>query len=116
MSEPYSVDLQGRPISTYAYEQATVSTTALNAANSTNTLGTLANWAGCKRLIVTVQAAAVRVRVDSVNGTAGAAPTATVGTPYEVGAQFVLFGPDIDFLRVIRRDGADAVLNLEYSR
>ncbi len=116
MAEPYSQDLQGRPITTYAYEQATVSTTALNAANATNTLGTLANWAGCKRVIVTVQAGAVRVRVDSVNGTAGSAPTASVGTPYEIGAQFVLFGPDINFLRAIRRDGVDSILNLEYAR
>lgn len=106
MAEPFSQDMQGREIATYAYDQVAVAGAALLAGT---TLGTAANWNGCKRIIVTVETATVRVRVD------GTSPTAAIGTPYTAGSQFIIFGPDVQTLRMIAAAGS-ATVNIEYAR
>jgi hypothetical protein len=87
-----------------AFEALTVSTAAV---------GFTAATRGSDRphVHVFVEGGAVRYRTD------GTDPTASVGTPLEVGAQLKLNSAhDLANVRFIRRDGVDATLNSHFGR
>lgn len=93
------INTQENPISWDAFEQLTVSSTALG----------LTSPGGRNYAILIPEAAAVRFRLD------GGVPTATVGFPLEVGDQLILDSADeLRDFRVIRRDGTDCTLNIQY--
>ena len=78
--------------------QLTVSTTSVN-------LGQ--NIYGRNYAIITCETSPVRYRLDSI------APTATIGHPIEVGGGIELESFDeLNKVRFIRRDGADATLTI----
>ena len=97
-----------RPIDTgvaiydwYAFETLTVSTTALALTESLSELA--------EQVFITVEAQAVRYRLD------GQSPTASVGHILTDGDVLELHGRfEIDKFRVIRKDGTDATVRASF--
>ena len=97
------IETQEPTIAWYGFETITVSSTALAL---TENLAERADVA-----TVTVEAQAVRFRLD------GVAPTATVGHVLTAGDTLELNGFwEIDQFRVIRRDASDATLSVSYGQ
>ena len=72
---------------------------------------TAATLATAKLAVCTVEAAPIRIRED------GTAPTATVGTLYNVGDQFQVYGSEnLKNFSAIATTGVSATLDCEYSR
>ena len=94
---------QEPPIEWVSFESITVSTTAL-----TLTENLAENFS---EAMITVEAQAIRFRLD------GQAPTATVGHEVIVGGLVVLSGFwEMDKFQAIRRDGADATIRVSYGK
>ena len=84
-----------------AFESVTVSTSSVGL--------TAATFGDAQYALITVETAAVRFRLD------GTAPTATVGHVREVGEGLELDrNTQLEDIRFIRRDGADATLRVSY--
>ncbi len=101
MSEPYARQVESKPYVAFAFEQITVSNTAIGF--------TLATQQSAKKALVSIETNAVRYRSDPTN------PTATVGMLASVGDQLVFIGPEIINVKFIRAT-ADALISVEYSR
>ena len=88
------------PLDTVAFEALPVAGTAVGF--------TAATQANAVAAFCTVEGAPIRMRAD------GTDPTATVGTPFEVGARFVVWGSrDLGSVRFIRQ-GASATLSTHF--
>ena len=97
-----------RPLVPYDFEQVTVAGVAigLTAAKVTPATGRPADY-----VVITVETADVRCRVD------GTAPTATVGDLLPVGSSVALVGwPSINGLSCIRTGATSATLDVSYYR
>ena len=91
------------PLETSGFEALTVAGTAVGF--------TAATSAGAKAAHVKVEGAQIRYRSD------GTDPTATVGTLYDVGDEFIVWGKDdMDDIRFIRTGGVSATLNTHFAR
>jgi hypothetical protein len=101
MSEPYARASDSAPYVAYAFEQITVSNSAVTF--------TAANSNGAKRVVCALEGAAIRYRSDGTN------PTSAVGMPMNVGDQLVLVGPEIQATHFIAQAG-NGTLDVEYSR
>ena len=97
------IDVDDGDLSWTGFQTVTVSTTALAlTADAAD---------GADQAFITTEVATVRFRLDSV------APTATAGHVLESGSTLFLKGrAEIDGFRTIRRDGADATLQVSYGR
>lgn len=97
----------GVPGTAFAHETITVSSVAIGFTAATYApTGTVAKYAEC-----TLETNAIREWPDST-----AAPTATVGRPYAVGARFTVYGQNnMRNWRAIRQTN-DAVLSCAYYR
>ena len=95
-------------LDTFAFE-----TLALTAGAVGFTAGTMAPGSGEKSAIAafcTVEGAPIRVRADGTN------PTAAVGTPFDVGDTFVVWGwRDMKSVRFIKQ-GANAKVSTQFLR
>lgn len=84
------------------FEQVSAGTTATNLTTTGASSGNRPNAAE-----IVVEGAAIRYRLD------GTAPTASVGTPVEVGGTIVLVDHgEVEVFSAISRDGGTATLNV----
>ncbi len=109
MTSPYD-GISGSPMDIFASEALTVDATAGGVQFTEATMAPggapTATAAFC-----TVETAPIRALAS------GTAPTASVGTPYEVGDTFVVWGRrDLMSIRFIRQGGTSATLNTEFAR
>ena len=109
MSSPYD-GVVGSPLDTFASEALTVDATVGGVPFTEATMnpsdGQIATAAFC-----TVEGAAIRALAS------GTAPTATVGTPFNVGDTFVVWGRrDLMSIRFIRQGSVSATLSTEFAR
>lgn len=108
MTSPFDA-ISGSPLDTFAFEALTVDATSGGVPFTESTMnpsGPPAYAAFC-----TVEGASIRVRGD------GTGPTASVGTPFNVGDTFVVWGRrDLMSIRFIRQGGASATLSTEFAR
>ena len=99
------------PLDVFAFEVLTVAGSAVGFTEATmvpdpDTSGKPAYAAFC-----TVEGAPIRMRAD------GTDPTATVGTPFNVGDTFVVWGRrDLTSVRFIRQGAVSATLSTEFAR
>ena len=109
MTSPFD-GISGSPLDTFAFEALTVDATVGGVPFTEATM----NPGGAPpayAAFCTVEDAAIRIRLD------GTGPTATVGTPYEVGDTFVVWGRrDLISIRFIRQGAASATLSTEFAR
>lgn len=92
------------PTSYHDFEQVTVSSTALGLPQ-----GATINEDATKWVLISVETAACRFRLD------GTAPTAAVGHVLEAGDVLTLTSQEqLDGFQIIRRDGIDATINVSY--
>ena len=108
MTSPYD-GVVGSPLDTFASEALTVDATGGGVPFTEATMnpagGQIATAAFC-----TVETAPIRALAS------GTAPTATLGTPFNAGDTFVVWGRrDLMSARFIRQ-GATATLSIEYAR
>ena len=107
MTSPFD-GISGSPLDVFAFEALTVAAAAVGFTEGTMAPGGAQTATAA---FVTVEDAPVRVRTD------GTDPTATVGTPYEVGDTFVVWGRrDLMSVRFIRQGGVSATLSTEFAR
>ena len=109
MTSPFDA-ISGSPLDTFASEALTVDATVGGVPFTEATMnpsgGQIATAAFC-----TVEGAAIRALAS------GTDPTATLGTPYEVGDTFIVWGRrDLMSARFIRQGGVSATLSTEYAR
>lgn len=97
------------PLNTFAFEQVTVAAAAIGLTAATYDPVGGNGPAKCATLLL--ETAQIRYRVDGTN------PTATVGTPMEIGERVTIWGTaDLKNFRAIRTGGTSGVLNVEYAR
>lgn len=106
MSSPFDgADLT--PLDTFDSEALTVAGTAVGFTTATMTP---ADSKPAYAAFVTVEGAPIRAL-------AGGTPTATVGTPFNVGDTFVVWGArDLASVRFIRQGAVSATLSTEFAR
>ena len=109
MTSPFDA-ISGSPLDTFASEALTVDATAGGVQFTEATMnpadGQIATAAFC-----TVEDAPIRALAS------GTAPTATLGTPFNVGDTFVVWGRrDLMSIRFIRQGGTSAKLSTEFAR
>ncbi|KKN19518.1 hypothetical protein LCGC14_0945050 [marine sediment metagenome] len=109
MTSPFDA-ISGSPLDTFASEALTVDATVggvpFTEATMNPTDGQIATAAFC-----TVEDAPIRALAS------GIAPTATLGTPFNVGDTFVVWGRrDLMSIRFIRQGGTSAKLSTEFAR
>jgi hypothetical protein len=96
-------------LDSFAFEALTVAGTAVGFTAATMK-GTPASGKPAIAAVCTVETAPIRMRAD------GTDPTATVGTPFDVGDTFVVWGQrDLRSVRFIRQ-GASATLSTHFLR
>ena len=109
MTAPFDT-ISGSPLDIFASEALTVDATV---GGVQFTEGTMAPGGAptATAAFVTVEDAPIRALAT------GTGPTATVGTPYEVGDTFVVWGRrDLVSIRFIRQGGVSATLSTEFAR
>lgn len=95
------------PLVTFAFQQITVSTTAIGFTTATYSPGTKGT---ALLATVIVETAGVRYRKD------GTAPTSSVGMPLAAGDVLYVWGSvDIKNIKFIRTSGSDATISVEYA-
>jgi len=109
MTAPFDA-ISGSPLDVFASEALTVDATSGGVPFTEATMnpsGSPPAYAA----FVTVEDAPIRALAT------GTGPTATVGTPYEVGDTFVVWGRrDLVSIRFIRQGGVSATLSTEFAR
>jgi len=102
MSSPFDITSYD-PLDTFGFEALAVAGTAVGFTAATMAD---ANAAFCK-----VEVAPIRMRADGTN------PTATAGTLYGIGDEFVVWGDrDLKSVRFISQTGASATLNSHFAK
>jgi hypothetical protein len=98
------------PLDTFAFEALSVGAAAVGFTAATMA-GTAATGKPACAAFCTVEGAPIRMRADGTN------PTATVGTPFDVGDTFVVWGSrDLQSVRFIRQGGVSATLSTHFAR
>ncbi len=107
MTSPFD-GISGSPLDVFDSEALTVAGTAVGFTEATMAPGGAPTATAA---FVTVEDAPIRALAT------GTDPTATVGTPYEVGDTFVVWGRrDLMSIRFIRQGGTSATLSTEFAR
>ncbi|KKL65062.1 hypothetical protein LCGC14_2158740 [marine sediment metagenome] len=109
MTSPYD-GISGSPLDTFAFEPLTVDATVGGVPFTEATM----NPSGAPpayAAFCTVEDAAIRIRLD------GTGPTAAVGTLFNIGDTFVVWGRrDLMSARFIRQGAVSAVLSTQFAR
>lgn len=95
------------PVVTFAFEQVTVSTTAIGLTTATYSPGTKGT---AMLATIIVETAGLRYRKD------GTDPTSSVGMPLAAGDVLYVWGSvDIKNIKFIRSSGSNATISVEYA-
>lgn len=109
MTSPFDA-ISGSPLDTFASEALTVDATGGGVAFTEATMNPSAEKPATAAFC-TVEGAPIRALAT------GTGPTASVGTPFNVGDTFVVWGRrDLMSIRFIRQGGTSATLSTEFAR
>ena len=110
MTSPFDSPTGG-PLEAFAFEALPVAGAAVGFTEATMVPDADSSGKPAYAAFVTVEDAPIRVRTD------GTEPTASVGTPFEVGDTFVVWGRrDLRSFRAIRQGGVSATLSTDFQR